>query len=53
MKIYVPYLIEEKEKVQRFMSCLPQAYKDKIKFLNSKTRDEVIRNVKLCFTQFK
>jgi hypothetical protein len=50
---YVPYLREEKEKVQRFMSCLPQAYKDKIEFLNPKTMDEVIRHAKLCYTQFK
>jgi hypothetical protein len=50
---YVPYLRERKEKVQWFMSCLPQAYKDKIEFLNPKTMDEVIRHAKLCFTQFK
>jgi hypothetical protein len=50
---YVPYLREEKEKVQWFMSCLPQAYKDKIEFLNPKTMDEIIRHAKLCYTQFK
>jgi hypothetical protein len=38
---------------QRFMSCFPQVYKDKIEFLNPKTMDEVIRHAKLCFTQFK
>ena len=35
------------------MSCLPQAYTDKIEFLNLETMDEVIRHAKLCFTQFK
>ena len=50
---YVPYLREEKETFHQFMSCLPQAYEDKIEFLNPKTMDEVIRHAKLCFTQFK
>ena len=27
---FVPYIKEEKVKVQRFLSCLPEAYKDKI-----------------------
>jgi hypothetical protein len=50
---YIPYLREEKEKVQMFISCLPQAYKDKIEFLNPKTMDEIIRHTKLCYTNFK
>jgi hypothetical protein len=50
---YVPYLREEKEKVQRFMSCLSQSFKDKVKFLNPKAMDEVIRHANLCYTQFK
>ena len=31
---YVPYIKEEKVKVQRFLSCLPQSYKDQIEFDN-------------------
>jgi hypothetical protein len=53
MMRYVPYLREEKEKVQWFMSCLPQAYKDKIEFINPNMMDEVIRHTKLCYNQFK
>ena len=40
---FVPYIKEEKVKVQRFLSCLPQAYKDRIKFDNPKTLDEALR----------
>jgi hypothetical protein len=50
---HVPYLGEEKEKVQWFMICLPKSYRDKIEFLNPKIMDEIIRHPKLCYTQFK
>ena len=40
---YIPYLKEEKEKVKRFMNCLPQNYKDKMEFANPKTMEEAIR----------
>ena len=46
---FVPYIKEEKVKVQRFLSCLPQAYKDIIEFDNPKTLDEVLRKARLCF----
>jgi len=35
---YVPYIIEEKPKVQRFLSCLPAAFKDKIVTIPKKMR---------------
>ena len=46
---FVPYIKEEKVKVQRFLSYFPQAYKDIIEFDNQKTLDEVLRKSRLCF----
>ena len=46
---FVPYIKEEKVKVQSFLSCKPQAYKDIIEFDNLKTLDEVLRKARLCF----
>ena len=46
---FVPYIKEEKVKVQRFLSCLPQAYKEIFEFDNPKTLDEVLRKARLCF----
>ena len=34
---YVPYLVDEKPKVQRFLSCLPYHIKDRIEYDNPKT----------------
>ena len=50
---YVPYIWEEKEKVQRFLNCLPIVYKEKIEFDNPKTMDEAVRKARLCYQQFK
>jgi hypothetical protein len=53
MKRYIPYLKEEKTKVQRFISFLPQIYRDKLDYDNPKTLDEAIRKEKLCYKQLK
>ena len=45
----VSYIKEEKVKVQRFLSCLPQSYKDQIEFDSPKTLDEALRKERLCF----
>ena len=50
---FVPYIKEEKVKVQRFLSCLPQVYKDRIEFDNPKSLDEVLRKARLCYEQYK
>ena len=50
---FVPYIKEEKMKVQRFLSYLPQDYKDRIEFDNPKTLDEVPRKARLCYEQYK
>ena len=46
---FVPYVNKEKVKVQRFLSCFLQAYKDRIEFDNPKTLDEVLMKAKLCY----
>ena len=46
---FVPYIKEEKVKVQTFLSFFPRAYKDWIEFENPKNLDEVLRKERLCF----
>jgi len=50
---YVPYIREEKAKVQRFISSLPQAMRERIEFDNPKSMDEAIRKARICFQQNK
>ena len=50
---FMSYIKEEKLKVQRFLNCLSQSYKDRIEFDNPKTLDEVLRKARLCFEQYK
>ena len=33
---YVPYIIDEKPNIQRFLSCLPTSFKNRIEFDNPK-----------------
>ena len=46
---YVPYLVDEKPKVQRFLSCLPYHIKDMIEYDNPKTLEEAMRKANFCF----
>jgi len=39
----VPYLKDEKEKVQHFLKCFPVSFKERRKYNNSNNMDEVIR----------
>jgi hypothetical protein len=48
---YVPYLKDEKAKVQRFLSGLLQSYQDKIEFDKPKTLEDTIRKAKCCYDQ--
>eukprot|EP00253_Pinus_taeda_P016529 PITA_16529 len=50
---YVPYIREEKAKVQWFISSLPQAMRERIEFDNPKSMDEAIRKARICFQQSK
>eukprot|EP00253_Pinus_taeda_P020164 PITA_20164 len=50
---YVPYIREEKAKVQRFISSLPAYMRERIEFDNPKSMDEVIRKARICYQQGK
>jgi hypothetical protein len=50
---FVPYIKEDKVKIQRFLSCLPQSYKDIIEFDNPKSLNEVFRKARMCYEQYK
>jgi len=50
---YVPYLKEEKSKVQRFVSSLPMYIRERIEFDNPRTMDEAIRKARICYQQNK
>ena len=50
---YVWYIRDEKVKVQRFLSGLPQSYKDRIEFYEPRTFEEAIRKATYCYEQSK
>eukprot|EP00253_Pinus_taeda_P023048 PITA_23048 len=50
---YVPYIREEKEKVQRFVSSLPPYMRERIEFDNPKSMDEAIHKARICYQQSK
>ena len=48
---YVPYIVDEKPKVQRFSSCLPFHIKDIIEYDNPKTLEEAMQKAYFCYKQ--
>eukprot|EP00253_Pinus_taeda_P025293 PITA_25293 len=50
---YVPYIREEKAKVQQFVSSLPPYMRERIEFDNPKSMDEVIHKARICYQQSK
>ncbi len=50
---YVPYLKEEKAKIQRFTSGLSMSFKHRIEFDGPRSLEEAIRKLKCCFEQAK
>eukprot|EP00253_Pinus_taeda_P025149 PITA_25149 len=50
---YVPYIKEEKAKVQRFVSSLPSYIRERIEFDNPRTMDEAIRKARICYQKNK
>ena len=48
---YVPYIIDEKLKIQHFLSCLPLMFKERIKYDNPKSLEEAMRKENLCYDQ--
>ena len=45
---YVPYIVDEKPKVQRFLIYLPFHIKDIIEYDNPKTLEEAMRKENFC-----
>ena len=48
---YVPYIVDEKPKVQQFLSYLPYDIKDRIEYDNPKNLEEAMRKTNFCFEQ--
>ena len=48
---YVPYIVDEKPKVYRFLNCLPYHIKDRIEYDNPKTLEEAMRKANFCYEQ--
>ena len=46
---YVPYIKEEKIKIQRYLSCLSTYFTNKIEFDTPKTLDEALYKARLCY----
>ena len=46
---YVKYIKDEKVKIQRFLSGLPQSYEDRIDFYEPRTLEEAIRKAIYCY----
>ena len=50
---YVPYIIDEKPKIQIFLSCVPTSFKYRIEFDNPKTLEEYLIKTDLCYEKSK
>ena len=50
---YVAYIIDEKQKIQLFLSFFPIVFKEWIEYDNPKTLEEAMRKKKLCYDQTK
>ena len=48
---YVPYIIDEKPKIHRFLSCLPFSFKDRIEYDNPKTLEKTMRKDNFYYEQ--
>ena len=48
---YVTYIVDEKTKVQRFLSYLPYHIKDRIEYGNPKNLEEAMRKANFCYEQ--
>ena len=46
---YMPYIVDEKPKVQRFLSYLTFHIKDRIEYDNPKTLEEAMRKENFCY----
>ena len=46
---YVPYIKEEKVKIQQFLGCLPPSFRDRIEFDMPKILDTMVHKSRLCY----
>ena len=46
---YVPYIKDEKVKIQQFLGCLPPNFRERIEFDMPKTLDTTLYNAKLFY----
>ena len=47
----MPYIVDEKPKVHRFLSCLPFHIKDRIEYDNPKTLEWAMQKANFCYEQ--
>ena len=50
---YVPYIKEEKVKIQQFLGCLPPSFQDRIEFNMRNTLDTTLHKSRLCYDHGK
>ena len=50
---YVPYIIDEKEKIQRFLTFFPLMFKERIEYENLKMQKEALIKAIFCYDQNK
>ena len=50
---YVPYIIDKNPKIQRFISCLPTRFKNRIEFDNPKTLEYATSKANFYYEQSK
>ena len=46
---YVPYIQEEKVKIEQFLGCLPSSFQDKIQFDTRKTSDTTLHKARVYY----
>ena len=46
---YVPYITDEKVKIQQFLGCLPPKFRERIEFDMPKTLDTTLHKARLCY----
>ena len=50
---YVPYIKDERVKMQQFISGLPLSFQDRIEFDEPKTLEDNVQKARYCYEQFK
>ena len=46
---YVPYIKDEKVKIEKFLGCFPPNFRERIEFDMPKTLDTTLHKAKLCY----